>query len=59
MISTILLSMISNEYFELDTILYLLQLTLVKIVLVFSDDTFIINVAKSVNTSGNDLLKQQ
>lgn len=58
-ISVILLTIMRDEEYDLDTLSYLSQLALVVVSFVFVDDIDITNAAKSVNTSGEELLKQQ
>ena len=48
-----------DEGFGLDALSCLSQLTLVITRFAFVDNTDIINTAKSVNTTGEDLLKKQ
>ena len=57
MISAILLTNMLDEGFDLNVLSYLSQLALVIAGFAFVDDTDIINVATSVNTTGEELLK--
>ena len=57
MTSAILLTIMRNEGFGLDTISCFSQLTLVITGLAFVDNTDTINNVKSVNKFGEDLLK--
>ena len=58
-ISTNLLPITRDEGFDLDTISYLSQLTIVIAKFVFVNDTDIINATKLVNTRGEVLIKKQ
>ena len=57
-ISATLLNIMRDEGFGLDALSCLSQLTLVITRFVFVDDTDTINTAKSVHTTGEDLLKK-
>ena len=58
MINAFLLTIMRGQSFELDIIAYLSQLALVIVGFEFVDDTNIINVAKSLNTRGEEVLAQ-
>ena len=57
MISATLLIIMRDEDFDLNTLSYSSQLVLVIVGFTFVDDTDIINAVSSVNTTGDDLLK--
>lgn len=59
MISAILLTIMRDNGYGLDVLSCLTQLSLVIAGFAFVDDTDIINAAKSVDTTGEDLLIQQ
>ena len=48
-----------DNSFGLNSLFYLLQLTIVIVELYFVDDTVIINAAKSMNTKEKDILQQE
>ena len=58
MINAFLLTIMRGQSFELDIIACLSQLALVIVGFEFVDDTNIINVAKSLNTRGEEVLAQ-
>ena len=59
MISAILLTIMRDNGYGLDTLSCITQLSLVIIGFTFVDDMDIINASKSVNTKGEELLTQQ
>ena len=59
MISATLLIIMRDEDFDLNTLSYSFQLALVIVGFAFVDDTDIINAVSSVNTTGDDLLKNK
>ena len=59
MISAILLAIMRDEGFSLDTLSFLSQFTLVIAGFTFVDNTDITNATKLVYTRGDDLLTQQ
>ena len=59
MISALLLIIMINEGFGIDTLSCLSRLVLVIARFAFIDEMYIINAAKSVNTLGEDLIKHQ
>lgn len=59
MISAILLTIMRDEGFGLDALLYLSQLALSIAGFVFVDDIDITNATKSVNSKREDLIQQQ